>query len=206
MQRLVRVADQVRQQQQGLAAVADAERRRRAPTAKHVDGGLQRTHHIVIIGADERAVVVVALDRDIGEVVLFVTSDLAPAEVALGRVAAHEVDHPGDALGRLEGLAGAVETGVGNVTPAVAVRLHILDAVGPCRRHLEFHAERACHLAGRARVQQAVGHGSAERVARGAERQHWLTVQQADQHHEYAARQTQSFTDLTCEGEAAPSE
>ena len=196
MQGLVHVADQVSEQQQGLAAVAQAERRRRGPALKYLDGGLQRADHVVVAGASKAAGIVVALDRDIGEVILFVASDFAPARVALGRVATHEVDHFGDARGRLESLAGTVEARVGNIAPAVPVRPHILAAVGPCRRHLELHAEHAGHLAGRARVQQAVGHSSAELVSLGAERQHRLGVQQAGRHDEQAGRRTQSLTVL----------
>ena len=131
MQRLVHVTDQVRQQQQGLAAVANAERRRRGPAVEHLDGGLQGAHHIVIAAADGPAVVVVALDRDVGEMVFLVTSGFASAGVALRRVAAHEIDHPGDAFACLESLTRAVEARVGNIAPAVLATLHILDAVGP---------------------------------------------------------------------------
>ena len=206
MQRLVHVAHQMREQQQGLAAVADAERRRRGPAMKHLDGGLQRAHHIVVAGAGERALVVAALDCDVGEVVLSVTGRFAPAGVALRRVAAHEVDHFGDAVGRLEGLACAVQARVGHVSPSVVVRLYVLDAVGPCRRHFKLHAERACDLAGRPAVQQAVGHGSAEFVPLSAERQHRLRMLQARQNGQQAGRRTQTFTVSSRQGTGAPTD
>ena len=194
MQRLVHVTDQVREQQQGLAAVADVEWRRCGPPVKHVDGGLQGAHHIVITGASERALVVVALDRDIGEVVALVTSDFAPSRVTLRRVAAHEVDHLGDAFGRLEGLACAVQARVGYVSPSRVVRLYVLDAIGPRRRHLKLHAERACDLACRMAVQQAVGHGAAEFVPLRAECLHRWAVRQGRQNGQQAKGRTQSFT------------
>jgi hypothetical protein len=74
MERLVQVADEMRQHQERFLLVLDRERRRRRLALEHRDGSAGRRHQIVVIGSLVAAIVATTFDVDIVEMVVGVAS------------------------------------------------------------------------------------------------------------------------------------
>jgi hypothetical protein len=135
MERLVQVADQVREQNQRLLLVADGDGSLERLAPEFGDGGIDGLDDVAVVGACMNAAVLAPLDGHVREMVGVVARRRVVAVSAEHPVSLHEVLHPRLFLGRsrcLEGHAWCAELSAMCVFErGVADALYAFDTIGP---------------------------------------------------------------------------